>query len=234
MYGEKLIVYKFGGTVLQNENLVLKEIKDVLEEESKIIVVVSAIGRYPMPYSTDTFYNMSKCATEKEICRMVSCGEIISSIYLSNYLRMNHIKAISVSIQEIKLEYDDGFKMNNKIEEYFMEYDVVIVPGFIGLKNDEITLLPRGGSNITASFLASHFKCNLVIFTDVDGLYYEDPKVVKGEDRIRVASYDTLKNIALKNPNFFPILGIHYLENTNVDVIIRSLDSKIGTIIRKI
>ena len=234
MYGEELIVYKFGGTALLEEEKVLDVVKLGLLEHQKIIVVVSAIGRTLSPYSTDALYDMSRYVSSKESYRLVSCGEIISSVIVSNLFRKNGINAISLSIYEMNLIFDDGFKMNDSIEKYLKEYDVVIVPGFVGLKDNEPVLLPRGGSNITASYLASYFKSNLVIFTDVDGIYYTDPRIDKNAKRIRVASYDTLKEIVKNNQKLFPNMGIKYLEESNVVVLIRSLDNKNGTIVKKI
>ena len=229
-----MIVYKYGGTSLLDEEEIVKTINDGLKEHGKIIIVVSAIGRYPYPYSTDALFKLCDNLTQNEVSRIVSCGEIISSVRLSSILNKNYIKAISLSIYDIELEFDEEFKINDKIKSYLQDYDVVIIPGFIGLKDKEVVLLPRGGSNITASFLAYHYGCDLVIFTDVDGLYQEDPKLNNKVERIPLLSYETLKDITKYNPALFPCLGIKYLEMGNVNVMIRTTHSKNGTMIRKI
>lgn len=229
-----MIVFKYGGTSLLDEEEVVKTVNEGLQEHEKIIIVVSAIGRYPYPYSTDALFKLCDCLTKEEVARIVSCGEIISSVRVSSILNKNYIKAISVSIYDIELEFDESFTINNKIKNYLEEYDVVVVPGFIGLKNNEPVLLPRGGSNITASFLAYHYKCDLVIFTDVDGLYTEDPKLNNKVERIPLLSYETLKDITRYNPALFPHLGIKYLEMGSVNVMIRTTHSKLGTMIKKI
>ena len=229
-----MIVYKYGGTALLDEEQLISTVNEGLNEYQKIILIVSAIGRYPSPYSTDTLFKMCDCVSEKEKARIVSCGEIISSVKVSNILNKNYIKSIAVSIYDINLNYDDGFQVDSKIYEYLENYDVIIIPGFIGLKDNEPVLLPRGGSNITASFFASYFKCDLIIFTDVDGLYYEDPKLNNKAERIEVLSYDTLKEITKYNPSLFPSLGIRYLEMGSVNVTIRNTYSNIGTMIKKI
>jgi aspartokinase len=177
---------------------------------------------------------MCDSASQLEIARMVSCGEIISSVRVSNILNKNLIKAISVSIYDINLTYEDGFNVNDKINKYLVDFDVIIIPGFIGLKENEVRLLPRGGSNITASFFAYYFKCDLVIFTDVDGLYYEDPKKNIKAEKIKILSYETLKEITKDNHALFPIEGIKYLEMGNVKVLIRNTEYKYGTVIKKI
>ena len=229
-----MIVYKYGGTALLDEEELVKTVEEGLLEHQKIILVVSAMGRYPAPYSTDALFKLCDCLTTKEVARIVACGEIISSVRVSNVLNKNYINAISVSIYDIELIFDELFTINNKLYDYLEKYDVVVIPGFIGLKDNEPILLPRGGSNITASFLAYYFKCDLVIFTDVDGLYSEDPKLNNKVERIPVLTYDTLKDITRYNPALFPYLGIKYLEMGNVNVMIRTTHSKNGTMIRKI
>lgn len=229
-----MIVYKYGGTALLDEEQLLITVKEGLKTHQKIILIVSAIGRYPAPYSTDALFKMCDCVSEKEAARIVSCGEIISSVRVSNILNKNYIKAISLSIYDIKLNYNEGFSVDKNIFNYLNEYDVIVIPGFIGLKDNEPVLLPRGGSNITASFFAYYFKCDLVIFTDVDGLYYEDPKLNNKAERIRVLSYDTLKEITKYNSALFPYLGIKYLEMGSVNVIIKNTYSNFGTMIKKI
>lgn len=228
-----MIVYKYGGTALLDEEELVKTVLEGLNEHQKIILIVSAMGRYPAPYSTDTLFKMCDCITKEETARVVACGEIISSVRVSNILNKNYINAYSVSIYDINLVFDGLFTVNDKINEYIKKYDVIIVPGFIGLKDNEPVLLPRGGSNITASFFAYYFKCDLVIFTDVDGLYHEDPKLNNKVERIPILSYETLKDITKYNPSLFPYLGIKYLEMGNVNVKIRNTHSKLGTMIRK-
>ena len=228
-----MIVYKYGGTTLLNEEGLLETVREGLREHQRIILIVSAIGRYPAPYSTDALFKMCDNVTEKEKARVVSCGEVISSVYISNLLNTNNINAISLSIYDINLCYKDGFTVSDKIKRYVEDYEVVIIPGFIGLCDNEPVLLPRGGSNITASFFAYYFNCDLVVFTDVDGLYSEDPKTNKEAKKINLLSYDLLKELTKKNPTLFPLEGIRYLEKGNVVMIIRNTCYSLGSVIRK-
>ena len=228
-----MIVYKYGGTTLLNEDGLINTVKEGLKKHNKIILIVSAIGRNPAPYSTDALFKMCEFVTDKEVARIVSCGEIISSVSVSNILNKNNINAIAGSIYDIKLKYEDGFSVDKKIVEYIDRYDVVVIPGFIGIKDEEVVLLPRGGSNITASFFAYYFNCDLVIFTDVDGLYHKDPKTNKDARKINVVSYELLKELTKDNPALFPMIGINYLELGNVNVMIRNTCYSLGTMIKK-
>lgn len=228
-----MIVYKYGGTTLLNEDGLLSTVNEGIKMHGKIILIVSAIGRYPSPYSTDALFKMCGHVSEKEKARIVSCGEIISSVYVANLLNNSGIKSTSISIYDINLEYKDGFSVDSKIKNYLEDYDVIIIPGFIGLYENEPVLLPRGGSNITASFFAYYFNCDLVIFTDVDGLYHKDPKIDKNAKKLNLLSYDNLKLLTKDNPSLFPLEGINYLEMGNVNVTIRNTCFSLGTIIRK-
>lgn len=228
-----MIVYKYGGTTLLNEDGLLSTVKEGIKLHEKIILIVSAIGRYPAPYSTDALFKMCDNVSDKEKARIVSCGEVISSVYVSNLLNKNFIKSISLSIYDINLKYHNGFSVDQKIKEYLNDFDVVIIPGFIGLYENEPILLPRGGSNITASFFAYYFNCDLVIFTDVDGLYHKDPKFNKDAKKLNTLSYDNLKQLTKDNPSLFPLEGISYLESGNVNMTIRNTCFSLGTVIRK-
>ena len=99
-----MIVYKYGGTALLDEEQLISTVNEGLVHYEKIILVVSAIGRYPSPYSTDTLFKMCDCVSEMEKARIVSCGEIISSVSVSNILNKNNINAIALSIYDINLE----------------------------------------------------------------------------------------------------------------------------------
>lgn len=229
----QMIVYKFGGTSLLEEELVIKNIKEGLKKYKKILVVVSAIGRYPSPYATDTLSNLALNVSDDEKALLISCGEVISSVKLSSLLKKEHIKSIALSIYDINLEFTDKFKVSYDIVNYIHKYDVVIIPGFIGLKGNKICLLQRGGSNITASFFANYFNSNLVIFTDVDGLYDVDPKENKNGKKYKKINYETLRKLAKNDPKLFPIKGIEYLEEKNINVLVRSNVSSNGTKIGK-
>lgn len=228
-----MIVYKYGGTTLLNEEGLLSTVKEGLAKYKKIVLIASAIGRYPAPYSTDALFKMCEDTNDNEKAMIVSCGEIISSVNVSNILNKNSIKAICLSIYDINLEYKHGFSVDDKIKDYLLDYDVVVIPGFIGLSNGQIVLLPRGGSNITASFFAYYFKSELVIFTDVDGLYNEDPKKNKTATKLSVLTYEHLKELTKDNPTLFPLEAIHYLEKGSVNVTIRNTCFSVGTMIKK-
>ncbi|ERJ13691.1 amino acid kinase family protein [Haloplasma contractile] len=201
----KLVVLKFGGTSIRNKNYFLKamnHIKNELTKGHKIICVVSAMGRMGEPYSTDTLKSLvSYQISKKEQDRLLSCGEIISSVVFSDFLLVNGIKSISLSTKDTGIKTDGQFTNANitaiddsTIKKTLESHDVVVIPGFQGLTKDrEITTLGRGGSDTTAIALGIKLNAFYVdIVSDVEGIMTADPKLVKNAKRITKISYDDL------------------------------------------
>src|SRR5690625_6527665 len=96
----KILVQKFGGTSVQtkeNRTHVIKQIKRGLDAGNKLVVVVSALGRNPDPYATDTLlkmvdYKEKSIHAKRELDMLMSCGETIASVVLSNELQQHGLK----------------------------------------------------------------------------------------------------------------------------------------------
>src|SRR5690625_6801168 len=113
----KIIVQKFGGTSLKDKKSresVIRHIKTTLEQDQKIVVVVSAIGRYPDCYATDTLLSLvdypNHAVTKREIDLLMSCGEIISSVVFTNELRKQNIRAYAMFGAKAGIVTSDQFK----------------------------------------------------------------------------------------------------------------------------
>lgn len=178
-------VLKFGGSSLKDEKSRQKVIHIIKEQApDKVIVVVSAIGRYPDAYATDTLRSLiSTKVSIDEANRLLSVGEIISSIVLSNELVNQQVKAISLSSLQAGLKVDANqlIGLNTQhIRKMLEKYDVVIVPGFQGIdSNGEITVLENGDSDYSAVYIAKKLGLNRVyIYSDVCGIYTGDPKYI--------------------------------------------------------
>lgn len=174
-------VIKLGGNVLKTENDRYKCYEKIdFSNGLKKIIVCSAMGRSGFPYSTDNLEKMAINISEKEKERLLSCGEIISSLVMSSFLNSLNIKAYCLSYLELGLFVK---KNNNKLDDFFIErtkmfdllneYDVLIAPGFIGYDKDkEIVTLGRGNSDLTAVLLTDFFKIKKArLFKDVEGVY---------------------------------------------------------------
>lgn len=152
-------VLKFGGSSLKDEASRQKVANIIKNVEGKVIVVVSAIGRYPDAYATDTLRSLiSAKVTITESNRLLSVGEIISSVILADDLLQNDIKAISLSSIQAGLKVKDHKLIDLQVENIrkkLEDYDVVIVPGFQGIDPDgEISILESGDSDYSAVYIA--------------------------------------------------------------------------------
>src|SRR5699024_2686812 len=113
----KLLIQKFGGTSVQtkeNREHVIKQIKGALDKQYKLVVVVSAIGRSPDPYATDTLLKMvdypnTSDHTKRELDMLMSCGETISSVVLSNELQNKGIAATALTGAQAGLITNDDY-----------------------------------------------------------------------------------------------------------------------------
>src|SRR5690625_2166835 len=113
----RLLVQKFGGTSVQtkeNREYVIKQVKSALNKEYKLVVIVSALGRNPDPYATDTLLKMVDYTNTNENAKLeldmlMSCGETIASVVLSNELQNNQIRATALTGAQAGLITNDEF-----------------------------------------------------------------------------------------------------------------------------
>ncbi len=206
-------IIKFGGTCLatfKEMEYCLRIIKDKINKNNKVLVVVSAMGRMGFPYSTDNLLKLGSNALENEKDRIASCGEIISSVTFSSFLNMNEINAISLSYLE------SGIFINKSEEPYkimkidckniinkFTKYDVVIVPGFIAISssNKEVVTLSRGDSDLTPILYAKTLNVkNVTLYKDVMGVYPFIQYPLKNYKSYRTLSYFDMK-LLLRSKN---------------------------------
>lgn len=207
-----ILVQKFGGTSVQteeNRKFVIKHIKDALIKDYKLVVVVSALGRGPDPYATDTLLDLVDFPTNKnadrELDMLMSCGEIISAVVLSNELQKSHISATALTGAQAGFVTNDTFNQA-KIKEVKPERvlteleknDVVVVAGFQGqTETGEITTIGRGGSDTSAAALGVALRAERVeIFTDVNGIMTADPRFVKKARPLDIVTYTEICNLA--------------------------------------
>jgi aspartate kinase len=199
-----IVVQKFGGTSLKSKESrkhVVYHITHALREQNKVLVVVSALGKPPDAYATDSLLNLvnypATYNTPREIDLLLSCGETISAVVVANELKESGIRAYALTGPQAGI-ITNNEHMNAKIKQVipskiltlFNNHDVVVVAGFQGKTEDgEITTIGRGGSDTTAAALAlaTHAK-RAEIYTDVDGIMTADPKLVR---KARVLSHCT-------------------------------------------
>ncbi|EKF1957825.1 aspartate kinase [Listeria monocytogenes] len=234
----KIIVQKFGGTSVQNEKsrlMAFKHIKQVLKEGYKVVVVVSAIGRYGDPYATDTLLELIGAKNTKLTAReqdtLLSVGETISASVFTNMLKEAGIKAEAFSGGQAGIITSDDH-LNAKITEVdttrlknaLAELDVAVVAGFQGITaNGDITTLGRGGSDTSAAALGVSLQADYIdIFTDVDGMMTADPRIVEHARSLPRVSYNEVSNMAYQGAKVIHPRAVEIAMTAKIPMRIRS------------
>ena len=202
-----IVVLKFGGTsvadIPQIKNIALK-IKLEVENGNKVIVVVSAMSGVTNNL-IDLVKNTSDIPPYSEYDTVISTGEQITSALLAIALEKISIKARSWLGWQIPIVTDKtyGKSVIEKIKTDNISKDlevnqVAIVSGFQGVSSENrITTLGRGGSDTTAVAMAASFlaiRCD--IYTDVDGVYTTDPRIVKSAKKLDIITYEEMLELA--------------------------------------
>jgi aspartate kinase len=207
-----VVVLKFGGTSLSSPDrrkLAVNKIENAIKSGRFPVVVVSAIGRSGDPYATDTLINFvrSKCGeiNNRDLDLLLSCGEIISSVFLSDMLNNIGHKSAALTGWQAGIITNSNFgnaeiiRVETKYIMNCIENRIIpVVAGFQGMnESGEITTLGRGGSDITASVIGEALDAVAVeIYTDVDGVMTADPKISNNAKFIARISYNEMYKMA--------------------------------------
>lgn len=234
----KIIVQKFGGTSVQNGKIRLmafNHIKHALKDGYKVVVVVSAIGRYGDPYATDTLLELigakNTKLTPREQDTLLSVGETISASVFTNMLKEADIKAEAFSGGQAGI-ITSNHHLNAKITEVdtsrlktaLKTLDVAVVAGFQGkAKNGDITTLGRGGSDTSAAALGVSLQADYIdIFTDVDGMMTADPRIVEHARSLPRVSYNEVSNMAYQGAKVIHPRAVEIAMTAKIPMRIRS------------
>lgn len=212
-----VIIQKFGGTSLKNLNRkseFVKLVKKEVELGSKLIVVVSAMGRKGDPYATDTLINqlenISTTINPRKKDLIMSVGELISAALASHLLESEGFDSEALTGFQAGIITDNNYNSSKiieintkKLEKNLNEDRISVVAGFQGVTKDMyITTLGRGGSDTTAVALAGNLNAERVdIFTDVPGVAITDPRIVPNTKYIKKISYDDMYRLAISGAN---------------------------------
>lgn len=240
----ELIVQKFGGSSVANLErleLVAKHIIREKEKGNQLVVVVSAQGK-----TTDKLISEESEITKNPVKRehdvLVSTGEQITIAKLSMLLNKMGHKSISLTGWQIPIVTDSNYSNSRiryiekeKILEYLNSGNIVIVAGFQGVdENGNITTLGRGGSDTTAVALAARLNANRCdIFTDVDGVYTADPRIVENVKKIDKISYDEMLELSSMGAKVLHNRCVEIGEKYNVPIYVKStfLEKSDGTLV---
>lgn len=240
-----LIVQKFGGSSVANAERVFN-VADIVtsayKEGNNVIVVVSAQGD-----TTDDLiekaYEINKTPSKREMDMLLSTGEQISISLLAMAIEKLGFPVVSLTGWQAGMSTDANYS-NARIrrintERIKMELDkrnIIIVAGFQGLnKYDDITTLGRGGSDTSAVALAAACHADLCeIYTDVDGVYTTDPRIVPTAVKLDEISYDEMLELASLGANVLHNRSVEMAKKYNVNLCVRSsLTRAKGTIVKE-
>ncbi|MGP4105792.1 aspartate kinase [Virgibacillus sp. L01] len=233
-----VLVQKFGGTSLQSQesiSKVISHIKNAVERQYKLVVVVSALGRSPDPYATDTLLSLVggsvPSQNKREMDLLMSCGETIASIVLSSELQKNHINSTALTGGQAGITTTADFTQaeiesvdTTRLEKDLNNFDVVVVAGFQGQTTDgEITTIGRGGSDTTAAALGVALNAEGVeIFTDVNGIMTADPRVADSARPLKNVTYSDCCNLANQGAKVIHPRAVEIAEEASVPLHVRS------------
>lgn len=241
-----LIVQKYGGSSVANPDRIKNVAKRVVrykKEGHDVVVVVSALGD-----TTDELielaYKVTDDPSEREMDMLISTGEQISCALLAMAVEKLGVPAISFTGAQVGIITDTShtkarilnISAADRIREKLKEGKVVIVAGFQGISiKKEITTLGRGGSDLTAVALASALGAKICeIYTDVDGVYTADPRIVKNAKKLSKISYDEMLELASLGAKVMQARSVEYGKRYNIPIHVRSSFSNAeGTIICK-
>jgi len=233
---------KFGGTSLATPQLIMKAAKKVLHMSKKnnVVVVVSAMAR-----TTDKLFSMAKEISSvpkaRETDMLLTAGERISVALLSMALQKFNLKAISYTGSQVGIITDtthtDARILDircDRLKSALAEHKIPVVCGFQGVSLEkEITTLGRGGSDTTALALSAVLnaqKC--MIYTDVDGVYTEDPTKFVNVKKIKEISYDEMLELSSRGAQVLHPRASSIAARYNIPVEIRNtFNNKAGTLI---
>ena len=237
-----IIVQKFGGTSVGSDERIsaVAEIIKQANDKERVVVVVSA-----MSGETNRLIGLAKTFGDnpdtREFDALISTGEKVSASLLAMALSSIGIKAKSFSASQISMKTTnqhskakiidiDGDKILASLEEGI----VPIITGFQGItESGDITTLGRGGSDTTAVAIAAHIKASRCdIYTDVDGVYTTDPRIVPEAKKLKSITMEEMLEMAGQGAKVVQIRAVEFANKYNVPIrVLSSFEEGEGTLI---
>jgi len=228
-----LIVQKYGGTsVADAERIktVVRRIATAKDKGNQVVVVVSAMGD-----TTDELielaYSVTAQPSDRELDVLLSTGEIVSSTLLAMALRAMGYEAISLSGAQAGIRTDSTYSRARiqrvdpeRVIEELEKGNIVIVAGFQGITDEmDITTLGRGGSDTTAVALAASLGAEVCqIYTDVEGVYTADPRLVPEAQQLPEIGYDEMLELATYGARVVHPRAVELGELFNIPILVAS------------
>lgn len=240
----RLVVQKYGGSSVANPERIMNVARRAVAAKRKgnrVIVVVSA-----MQGETDRLINLAHqvnpIPSSREMDQMVSTGEQVSVALLAMAIHRLGEKAISMTGFQVGIVTDELHTQAkivdvvhaDRVRKCLRDGNIVIIAGFQGqTRNHAITTLGRGGSDLTAVAMAKVFGAKVCeIYTDVDGVYTADPRIVPDARKLKEISYETMLEMAALGSKVMHSRSVEVGKIYNVPILVRSsLNHNPGTLI---
>ena len=240
----KVIVQKFGGTSVADTDKIKNVAKTVIKEKNNgndVVVVVSAMG-----HTTDYLVKMAKDLSPnpsgREMDMLLSTGEGVSIALFAMAIQSQGYDAVSFNAMQIGIMTENVHSKarivdikTDKLKQNLKDGKIIVVAGFQGVTEDgEITTLGRGGSDTSAVALAAALnaeRCD--IYTDVEGVYTTDPRIVPKATRLDEISYEEMLELAHAGANVLHPRSVETAKQFNVPLRVRSSfkTDNLGTLI---
>ena len=208
----RIVVMKFGGTSVaspDSREKIIEKVQATLRRGDNPVLVVSAMGRSPAPYATDTLLGLlgefSEVKELAELDQLMACGEMISSVLLAANLRSRGIPSRAFDGRQAGIRTTDQAGEARildidpeRLRGYIVAGGVPVVTGFQGVNSlGDITTLGRGGSDTSAVALGAALRAYYVeIYTDVDGVMTADPRVYEQAQILQQINFEEMGELA--------------------------------------
>jgi len=228
-----IIVQKFGGTSVASAEKIARAARRAIKtklEGHQVVIVVSAMG-----HTTDELIDLARQVNpnppRREMDMLLTTGEQVSIALMAMAIEAAGHEAISFTGGQVGLVTDDSHTKArirsidaDRIHKELRAGRIVIVAGFQGITAEgAITTLGRGGSDTTAVALAAALKARMCeIYTDVDGVYTTDPRIVPQASKINEITYDEMLELASLGAGVMHSRSIEFGKKYNVPIHVRS------------
>ena len=240
-----LVVKKFGGTSVANKERIFNVAKRCIEDYQKgndVVVVLSAMGK-----QTDVLLDMANDinpkASKRELDMLLTTGEQTSVALMAMAMQSLNVPAISLNAFQVAMHTTSvaGNARLKKIDTERIQHEleqrkIVIVTGFQGISQyDDYTTRGRGGSDTTAVALAAALRADACeIYTDVDGVYTADPRIVKDAKKLDEITYDEMLELASLGAGVLHNRSVEMAKKYGVQLVVRSsLNTSEGTVVKE-
>lgn len=243
----RVVVMKFGGTSVatpEARQQIVEKVRESRRRGNSPVVVVSAMGRAPSPYATDSLIGLvgefpKAAGSPAELDQLMALGETMSAIVMAHTFRSHEIPSRSFDGGQAGIEASDDYADGRVVYidpqplyAYLQTGGVPVVTGFQGVNSQGmVTTLGRGGSDTSAVALGAALKAHYVeIYTDVDGVMTADPRVYSESEVLSQINFEEMGELASEGAKVIHPRAVEMADLHGVPVWIKNtLNSHPGT-----